>query len=124
MGVLLANLNRPKQMKDAPARALRAAKASGEVTVLVAGEAGPGHLSWIDDKVVASDRLELTSATCVVSGGNGIGPTGAHQHLAGMTVSIGLLAKNMDAEAQISHIAYYALAGDLFQVVPKLKENL
>jgi electron transfer flavoprotein alpha subunit len=35
--------------------------------------ADPGVSSWVEDKVAASDRPELTSARIVVSGGRGIG---------------------------------------------------
>ena len=33
----------------------------------------PGHSSWVEDKVVESDRPELTSAKRIVSGGRGVG---------------------------------------------------
>ena len=38
-----------------------------------AAAADPGVSSWVEDKVAASDRPELTSARIVVSGGRGVG---------------------------------------------------
>jgi electron transfer flavoprotein alpha subunit len=51
-----------------------AAGMGGSASVETIGAAAnPGLSSWIEDKVAASDRPELTSAKIVVSGGRGVG---------------------------------------------------
>ena len=54
--------------------AFEAAGEGGEAPVeRVEPTADPGLSSWVEDRVAASDRPELTSAKIVVSGGRGIG---------------------------------------------------